>query len=320
MRAVPLTHPSLSYFYESLPLRFPSRVAPRDRLIMEIWGYFDESGTNAGSTALSVGGFLGRADEWGAFTVEWEDALEEWGLPYFRMSLFENRIGDHDWPDDVRRERLTRLLEIIRRHVLISVGIVVPLTIYDAVFPKDEKPQGPNAQELAPGIWAPDSLEPGEPEPQVSLQPGDIRRKSGGPYGLAAMAMADSVAELVQPLIGDPSVAYVFEQGAVGATQIFKVFQDVMADDNRRRDLRVLSITFEDKRDFPPLQAADLLAYELHKQLPRQLGTETRPTRYPLRELAKLRHSWGSLDAEGMRNWHDIIGIALSYGLGTWGR
>jgi hypothetical protein len=49
---------------------------------MNIWAYFDESGTHKGSRALCVAGFLARADEWGAFTVEWEDALAELNLRF----------------------------------------------------------------------------------------------------------------------------------------------------------------------------------------------------------------------------------------------
>jgi hypothetical protein len=284
---------------------------------MNIWAYFDESGTHKGSRALSVAGFLARADEWGAFTVEWEDALAEWGLPFFHMVDFENRRKGYDWPEEVRRARISRLLAIIDRHVLGSVGIGISLGDYDAVFPEGEVPEGPNIRELAPGIWAPGSQEPGEPEPPTP-RPGDLRRKSGGPYGLAATAAALDVTKLIKGLTGDPHVAYVFEAGAVGAGQILKIFQDILADESTRRETRVLSITFEDKRQFPQLQAADLLAYELHKHLPRQLGLEVRPTRYTLRELAKSPRRWGWLNADELRKWHWVLGRGLYYSEGTW--
>jgi hypothetical protein len=92
----------------------------------------------------------------------------------------------------------------------------------------------------------------------------------------------------------------------------------MLGNDGTRVNLRLLSIAFEDKRLFPPLQAADLLAYELHKQLPRQLGIETRPIRYTLRELAKLPRSWGTMDADEMRKWHYVLGRGLYYAAGTW--
>lgn len=286
---------------------------------MNLWGYFDESGTHKESRALSVAGFLGRADEWGAFQVEWEDALGDFGLPFFHMTSFENRRKGYDWPEDVRHERINRLLGIIRRHVLGSVGVVLPLADYDAIFREDEIPPGPNVEWIAPGIVGPCAPRPGDQPPnKPDMRPGAIRRKSGGPYGLAAVMLFQAVAEVAIQFADDPYVAYVMEQGAEGTGQVLKMFQDNYADLNSRRNLRLLSIAFKDKRRVTPLQAADLLAYELHKQLPRQLGDEERPPRYTLRELAKLNYKWNTVNADELRKWHHVLGRGLHYSTGTW--
>jgi hypothetical protein len=97
------------------------------------------------------------------------------------------------------------------------------------------------------------------------------------------------------------------------------VFEDIISDELTRREMRVNSIVFRDKRE-TPLQAADLLAYEMYKHLPRQLGTDARPVRYTLRELAKLPRRWGWLDADELRKWHFVLGRGLHYSLGTWHR
>lgn len=317
--ALALTHEQLSHFNESLPLRFPPSVSANDRLIVNIYGYFDESGTHKGSAALSVAGFLGKADEWGAFQVEWEDALRDFGLEFFHMASFESRQKGYDWPEAVRRERINRLLGIIDRHVLYSVGVVLPLGDYEAIFPEDEAPAGPNPEWLAPGIVAPGAPRPGDPPPHSEgHRPGDIRRKSGGPYGLAATILFTAVAEQVKPLRGDPFVAYIFESGAEGFGQIAKFFQDNYKDVSTRRELRLLSLAFEDKRLVKPLQAADLLAYELYKHLPRHLGQDDRPARYTLKALARLPRKWNTVDADELRKWHYVIGRGLHYSQGTW--
>lgn len=314
-----LTHPPLDYFHESLPLRFPTCLAPDDRLIMNIYGYFDESGTHKGAAALSVAGFLGKADEWGAFTFEWEQALADFGLTFFHMASFESRIGEYDWPEDVRRERITRLLAIINRHVLGSAGIVLPIPDYDVIFAEDELPPGPNVEWLAPGIAAPGAPRPGDAPPnEPDMRRGAIRRKSGGPYGLAATCLFMDVAKLAKALPGDPHIAYTFESGAQGVGQVAKLFQDNYTDVNSRRDLRLLSLTFADKRDMAPLQAADLLAYELYKHLPRQLGQDKHPTRYTLKRLAEMPKLWGTLESEQLKTWHFVIGRGLHYGTGSW--
>jgi hypothetical protein len=55
---------------------------------MNLYGYFDESGTHKGSTSFALAGFLGRADEWGVFAYRWQEALGGFGLPFFHMVDF----------------------------------------------------------------------------------------------------------------------------------------------------------------------------------------------------------------------------------------
>lgn len=322
-RALPLTHEAVDYFRESLPLRFPLGVVPNDRLMVavNIYGYFDESGTQKGSRAFAIGGFLGRADHWGAFQFEWEQALADFDLPFFHMSSFESRLKGYDWPEEVRRERLSWLLGIIRRHVLGSVGVVLPLAAYNAVFREDEIPAGPNVEWIAPGVLGPGAPRPGDLPPlKPDMTSGALRRKTGGPYGLAATMLMMDVSMLVTPLAGDPHVAYIFEQGAEGRGQFLKVFNDNYDDIDLRRQGRLLSIAFEDKRRVVMLQAADILAYELYKHLPRQLGLEARPTRYTLHELAKVPYRWVTATEDELRKWHYVLGRGLHYSQGSWAR
>jgi Protein of unknown function (DUF3800) len=315
-----VTHKPLNYFDEWLSLRFPRRVAPNDRLIVNLYGYFDESGTHKGSAALALAGFVGKADDWGAFSYEWGAALAEWGIDYFHMAPFESRLREYkDWTNEQRQDRLNHLLALIAKYTVASVGVVIPLADYDAIFTEDELPPPPNVEWLAPGIAGPGAPWPGDAPPhEPEPIPGAIRRKSGGPYGLAASVLFRDIAEHVYGLSDDPYVAYTFEAGAEGVGQVVKVFQDNYRDEDTRRDLRLDSIHFEDKRKFPPLQAADILAYELYKHLPRQLGTEQRPSRYTLRELAKRPRSWGWLEADELRKWHYVLGLGLHYSTGTW--
>lgn len=289
---------------------------------MNIYGYFDESGTHTGSPALSVAGFLGRADDWGAFTFEWTDAMKNWDIPFFHMATFESRKREYaNWTDQQRRERINHLLKLIDKYIIASAGVVLPLADYNAIFPEDEVPEGPNQEWLAPGIAAPRSPRPGDlVREDPDMRPGAVRRRSGGPYGIATFAVFIDVAKHVYGLSGDPFVAYTFEAGAEGTGQIQKLFADNYRDENTRRELRLDSLTFADKRQFPPLQAADLLAYELHKHLPRQLGQDDRPTRYTLRELAKSPRTWAWMNADALRDWHHVIDRGLHYSSGTWAK
>lgn len=52
----------------------------------------------------------------------------------------------------------------------------------------------------------------------------------------------------------------------------------------------------QDKKKFPPLQAADTVAYEGWKQWAREYGGDNRPTRYPFKRLSeKIPSEWATL-------------------------
>src|ERR1700722_12970222 len=109
---------------------------------MVLLGYFDESGTHAGSRAVSVAGYLSTADRWLDFEKEWKQALNEYGLcpGYFHMTDFVARKGIYaDWTDDERRDRLANLIDITNRHTLASVGFALPLRDYYSNFSKVAK-------------------------------------------------------------------------------------------------------------------------------------------------------------------------------------
>ena len=43
-------------------------------------GYFDESGTDSLSKAVSVAGFVSTVEQWEVFTVQWRQAMKEFGI------------------------------------------------------------------------------------------------------------------------------------------------------------------------------------------------------------------------------------------------
>jgi hypothetical protein len=102
---------------ETLRLSFPGHLAPRDRLVLTLHGYFDESGTHAGSDALAVAGYLSTAEQRDLFEREWRAALNEWGLDFFQMTDFSNRAKVYQsWTDQDCRFRLARLIGTANRH------------------------------------------------------------------------------------------------------------------------------------------------------------------------------------------------------------
>ncbi len=245
-----------SYVFTALRLAFPSNTEPGNRIVVALDIYLDESGTHNGSDTVVVGGFISTADRWLKFEAEWRRALDDFGIDMFRMSKFANRADVfRDWPEPLRQARLQRLINIIRDHVGGSVGVAIPVTKFNLMLSDKAK------------------------------------KYCGGAYGLAAIFLFIDVGNTIHEIHKEARAAYVMEAGALGASEVLRVFQQNMRDPEQRERLRLLSLRFEDKRKYLPLQAADILAYELYKHLPKQPITDNL-SRYPLRQLAELPRRW----------------------------
>jgi hypothetical protein len=227
--------------------------------------YLDESGTHAGSPALTVAGYLSVAERWGVFSAQWQTMLDDFGIKMFHMTSLANHAPPFDtWGESRRRELFATAVSIINPNVLASFAFTVPMFLYDddSVFPEFAKAFVSDA------------------------------------YGLMTFGLVMEVAEYVKKLaqeIGDPDpwVAYIMESGANGTGKVQKMFMRHQRDPDSRVDLRLLSLSFENKRQFLPLQAADIVAYECYQHIPRQLGIVPRAARvFNLKPLAEVPHVW----------------------------
>ena len=272
--------PGGSYVTEALRLRFPAKIPKDNRYVVTITAYFDESGTHIGSKFVTVAGYLALSEKWLTFEAEWEQALKAFEIEMFHMSDFANQAPPFDnWPEEKRRACLQTLLNIINRHAAMSVGFTIPFDLYDAILSDEAK------------------------------------TFCGGPYGLAAQACFLDIAQSFDKHTDeDIWIAYILEQGSRGAGQVLKVFQENVRIPERKRDLRLLSLGFEDKRQFLPLQAADILAYELYRALPKELNQEK--PRYPLVELAKIPRRWNYPTASTLENFNKVLTIKAKIGIG----
>jgi hypothetical protein len=255
----------VEYVRNALRLAFPSIVAPACRLVVILEGYFDESGTHTGSRTLSLAGYVSTPERWAAFEVEWRAALVDFGLEFWHMASFANQAGQYaNWTEETRRARFARLAGIIESHALYSIGVVFATADYEASIPLF------------------------------------VRRQFGGPYGAAAAEMIFVGGEYARPQ--DGWMAYVLESGAEGSGQVLNMFRRNERVATEKEYFRLLSLRFENKRDFVPLQAADMLAYELYRLLSHNLGAETRPPRsFHLGPLGRTPHTWRHLPADELQ-------------------
>lgn len=158
--------------------------------MLTLAGYFDESGTHAGSPAVSVAGYFSTPEQWQAFETDWMEALDDFGILRFHRTEFANKAKAFaSWTDSQRRERFLRLVAIINRHVIASVGFALSNAEFDANFSEKAK------------------------------------RLTGGAYELAAVCCLMQAARLLDSTFPSTRIRYVFERGAAGAGQVLKVFR-----------------------------------------------------------------------------------------------
>ncbi len=223
--------------------------------------YFDKSGPNDAIPAVTVAGVISTPEKWVEFSKKWEEALHDFGeLPYFHMSEYESGFGQYkDWNErGVKKERLSRLLDIIEEHVMATVGASVSLADCVASF--------------------------GDPPVEVA-------------YGVTALHCSNMIPQYgyLHEHPGE-QVTYIFEEGDLGYGKLRNGY-DQIYDEPWRREFNRLSDRLKvEGKNSPPLQAADILAYEGWKQWAREHGGDRRPTRYPWARLSKsIPGEWATL-------------------------
>lgn len=242
--------------------------------------YLDVSRDEGDSNVYMLAGFMSDVEGWATFEVEWQTALNDFGIPAFHMTDFDSCWGVFKgWtPDDPRRvPLLTTLLGIIERNTVASVGYGVSQLMYERVVPQkvDEAVGG------APYFFA-----------FLNLV-------------LATEALMDDLAKSQPSLAGlqtihvpsDWKMLYILARGDKGAQTVVNTWMsDVEGARSSRIDSRVEGVYIPtDNAKHPMLQAADILAFEGRKQVALHLGQHGRPQ----------RRSFTALDASHRpRAWH----------------
>jgi hypothetical protein len=210
--------------------------------------YLDDSGTHGGAEVTAVAGFVSTKLLWDAFRKEWSRVLRKEHIEIFRMSDLENRQGEFEgWSKERTEAFRAKLFDIIHRRTLVPIGSA-----------------------LVNADWA-------------KVMPAHIRAEWGGSYGWCAEDCAHQVYKWAKRTGTPGKFRYIFEKGTVGHGQLGKMFADY-ANNPKWEAFRIGGYSFEEKK-LMPLQAADLMAYELYKQMCNQVITWKRPMR---RSLALL--------------------------------
>lgn len=205
----------------------------QDILVAALTAFFDESLSNKRERPLiySVAGWISTVDKWTEFGKEWKAALGEFGLESFHMNRYENRFEPYDtWSDDERKSRLHRLHQIIKDYRMYGCAFAYEYEFWkikEQMYPSDSK----------------------------------------DPFGPLALACMDALsAWRDRQEFRDDKIEYIFAfrdgQGRDLDTY-WKLFRKRQHDDSFFRPSGQWLHQYA--KDSPPLQAADILAYEFMK-------------------------------------------------------
>jgi uncharacterized protein DUF3800 len=195
--------------------------------------FIDDSGSGGDSRWYVLAGYVGTVEAWGAFDEAWRHVLA--GPPsieYFKASEAESLRSDGQWAGFTREQRNARidaLIEVIGKHASRTINVRVKQNDYEEII----KP-------YVPRIWD---------HPY---------------YYLFIAAMASAVSAEKYFGINTP-IEFVFDNTDKGlkrrSHQLYGQVQNISQFRNR-----VHAIRYEDEKRYLPLQAADLLAWQIRRR------------------------------------------------------
>lgn len=240
--------------------------------------YFDESGIHQGSRVYVVAGLLAPPRQWERFTIEWQRVLDSEDIPEFHMAEFSHRAGIFKgWTRERCDKLIKRLIPIILRRAAWRVWTAVVVEDFHRILQDADKYL----------------------------------------YGLCATGCALRVRAVVLEVQPRLSVPFMFEHGAKTSGGVFKSFHDYLLRPGQGDYYKMGALSVGERRKFLPLQAADILAYEVYKDFTAQMEAEDggpkRGMRRSFRELLVIRDGGGylftgeraALLMKGIAAWED---------------
>jgi hypothetical protein len=225
---------------------------------MELECAFDESGTHDGSPIVCVAGYVMEKEQARELDREWSEVLN-WSalpraLPYFHMADCAPDPGNGVFAGldkTLRIQLVARMIGVIKRRTVKGFAVTV------------------NAEEFA-----------------AIVKDHPLYRD---PYVLAADAAMHGIMRWFKTLDAIERVAYVFETGHPSRTELDALIRLWSVVPKFRDDCHYAGHAFVPKAGNPVVQAADLLAWQWHKD--RKNLLEGRPHRKDLLSLFGHPHA-----------------------------
>lgn len=205
--------------------QFVETALPRECFVAGLMHvYVDESGTHDGARVMGLAGYIFEASQAARFSRDWQKCLQKIGIPFAHMTDCANGNGVYTALSLDERVQSERLLiESIKRRSKVGIATLVDPSIYEEVCGSD--PKTPSA------------------------------------YSFCVLAFVSAATRWAEKMSFKGRFAYFFEGGHRFQAQANASINDLPRSKSPARDF-YLSHSFFDKKDAPPLQAADMLAWQ----------------------------------------------------------
>jgi len=255
----------------------------RERLFVGLASYADESGTHdaagieRGSEVAIVAGYVSWKENWDQFCIDWQGALDRYGIVEFHMQEFADEINGpsdpkwpyRDWSRDKKDRFIRELVPIARDSTIFGIGGGVDVRAYDRIMP----------------AW--------------------LKAETQHPYHFCFQMFFDQILVLLREKLDRPlplgeQIAFFFDQQQEFKGKAEQLFDQIKA--LRDREDRMGSLTYASRTKYIQLQAADLLAYRTCKVLARKIAGKKPVSEGSWDEELESRHNLviGYFDEENL--------------------
>jgi hypothetical protein len=209
--------------------------------LAKLQAFFDDSGINQPNVYV-LAGFVAREDVWENFCIDWAAFLRaEPSLRYWKMSeVMSFRGALTKWPMSDRDEKVAQAIRIIEKHDLFFIAQSVFHDDFQRVLGDDYK-----------------------------------RSKNWHPYRVLLSSLLISLDAYVLEKGVDEPISVIFDSQQGHEKQILDTWNNHYKSREKRTTVFCYPPEWHDEKKVLPIQAADLIAWELRNHMNRAIENKT---------------------------------------------
>jgi hypothetical protein len=240
-------------------------------VLVQVESYFDESGSHCDSKTLCVAGYLFHKKDAVRLKRKWDKVLNRFGLPFFRMS--DCAHGNEPFDKLTKLQCIaveTRMIKLIKDHSAMGFAVTLDLDEW-----KRHRP---------------------------------LNRVIGDDYSFCAHVIIAGVGQWIKEHPETDKCAYFFEAGHKHQKQANIIMTTIFNNSRLQSDYRYAAHAFIPKCGNPPVQAADLLAWQWYTD--RKRTAQKLPHRKDLESLLEHKHMAVHIGPNKIRALSDMFSSA----------